>query len=139
MSNCLIFPTNASASLESLFNHLPHYNYSSNFSHSGICAAGFIGSLGHPTSCAKFYKCDKEGLAYEHSCPDNLLFDVKSKNCNWPEEVNCLLGGGGGGGGGGAVSGQATQQVLPPKQTNIKQTQNTVSIGTRERKEIYGG
>ena len=94
---------------------------------SGICASGFIGSLSHPTVCSKFYKCDKEGLAYEHNCPDNLLFDAKKNICNWPEEVNC--GGGGGGGGGGAAAGQATQQVLPPKQTNIKQTQNTIAVG----------
>lgn len=39
-------------------------------------------------NCAAFYMCIGVNM-YEFTCPNGLLFDLNSKTCNWPSEVDC--------------------------------------------------
>lgn len=46
----------------------------------------------HPDDCKKFYQCvgtRKQGeyRIYEYKCPDETVFDLKTKRCTWPKEV----------------------------------------------------
>ncbi|KAI8494150.1 hypothetical protein Bbelb_279100 [Branchiostoma belcheri] len=38
--------------------------------------------------CTKFYMCSN-GISSSFSCPDGLLFDIKTLRCEWPEEATC--------------------------------------------------
>ncbi|XP_072937913.1 uncharacterized protein [Epargyreus clarus] len=75
-----------------------------------ICAAeGSDGILIAHEHCNKFYKCF-EGRPAAFPCPSNLLYNPRTEQCDWPENVVCgnrIIpdgdgdnGGGGGGGGG---------------------------------------
>lgn len=39
-------------------------------------------------NCATFYICSGENM-YKFTCPNGLLFDLNTKTCNWPSEVDC--------------------------------------------------
>lgn len=38
--------------------------------------------------CAIFYICSGANM-YKFTCPNGLLFDIKTKTCNWPSQVEC--------------------------------------------------
>lgn len=47
----------------------------------------------HPEDCKKFYQCvgtREEGKyrIYEYTCPDETVFDMRTKRCTWPKEVS---------------------------------------------------
>lgn len=46
------------------------------------------------TSCREFYACFYSGTAYaqryNYACPDNLIYDVKIKGCNYPTLAVCV-------------------------------------------------
>lgn len=43
-----------------------------------------------PKDCGKFYQCS-HGVAYHMGCEPGLYFDIESKVCGWPSNVNCNL------------------------------------------------
>jgi len=46
----------------------------------------------HPTDCDHYYYCTN-GLAWLMKCADPLLFNPKTKQCDWAWEVQCPSGG----------------------------------------------
>ncbi|XP_026750061.2 dentin sialophosphoprotein-like [Galleria mellonella] len=54
-----------------------------------ICAAeGSDGILVSHENCNQFYICS-DGLPVALSCPGSLLYNPLTKQCDWPENVNC--------------------------------------------------
>ena len=45
-------------------------------------------SFPHPSDCAAFYTC-VGGRALTQKCAPGLLFDARSRMCNWPVVVDC--------------------------------------------------
>jgi len=43
----------------------------------------------HPKSCRKYYECF-QGIASEWTCPQDQLFDVKSKRCVMKSKAECF-------------------------------------------------
>ncbi|XP_064605891.1 uncharacterized protein LOC135470780 [Liolophura sinensis] len=43
-----------------------------------------------PKDCGKFYQCS-HGVPYQMGCEAGLYFDINSKVCGWPSNVNCDL------------------------------------------------
>lgn len=39
--------------------------------------------------CDKYYECNIKGEEKEKLCPDGLVFESKSENCDYPAKVNC--------------------------------------------------
>lgn len=46
------------------------------------------GNYPDPTDCTRFYQCF-QGIAYHHTCPFPLRFDIAQQVCNHPGSVNC--------------------------------------------------
>lgn len=42
-----------------------------------------------PAMCDKYYECNIKGEESEHLCPDGLMYEEKSQNCDYPSKVNC--------------------------------------------------
>ncbi|XP_078670904.1 uncharacterized protein LOC144911022 isoform X2 [Branchiostoma floridae x Branchiostoma belcheri] len=53
-----------------------------------ICLRRRNGIYPDGKDCTKFYECSN-GIALSFSCPDGLLFDIKTRQCEWPEEATC--------------------------------------------------
>ncbi|XP_023243664.1 probable chitinase 10 [Centruroides sculpturatus] len=51
-----------------------------------IC--GEDGYFRDPDDCSKYYWCVK-GIAEEYNCAGKLVFNEKTKRCEWPENVDC--------------------------------------------------
>lgn len=41
-----------------------------------------------PKNCSKFYVCSGTS-AFDFTCPNGLMFDLKTNTCNWPSQVDC--------------------------------------------------
>ena len=37
----------------------------------------------------RYYECNIKGEESEHLCPDGLVYDEKSQNCDYPSKVDC--------------------------------------------------
>ncbi|XP_048581497.1 acidic endochitinase [Nematostella vectensis] len=57
---------------------------------SGPVSCSSLGDGTHPdpNDCSKFVMC-AGGVAYPNSCPAGLLYNKKTKNCDWPSNVTC--------------------------------------------------
>lgn len=40
------------------------------------------------TSCRSYYICESD-KPIERSCPDGMLFNIKTEACDWPQNVRC--------------------------------------------------
>ncbi|KAL9978993.1 hypothetical protein ACROYT_G016582 [Oculina patagonica] len=52
------------------------------------CATAGDGIHPDPSDCSKFIQCHG-GVKYPGSCPAGLMFNPKSKTCDWPQNVQC--------------------------------------------------
>lgn len=46
----------------------------------------------HPQDCTKFYVCDGNLVAFEHSCQPGLLYDMVKLWCDYPNVAYCIAG-----------------------------------------------
>lgn len=52
------------------------------------CASAGDGLYPDPSDCSKFFQC-AGGREYRKGCAAGLLFNPKSKVCDWPANVQC--------------------------------------------------
>lgn len=57
----------------------------------GLCSDP-NGFYPHETDCQKYYECSN-GVPWEMSCPDELLWNQSEVTCDWPRNVDCTKGG----------------------------------------------
>lgn len=58
------------------------------FAVSFSCAGKPDGYYPNPSDCSKYYMCHG-GAMYEYNCRSSLLYNKKTKLCDWPENVEC--------------------------------------------------
>lgn len=51
-----------------------------------VCSSD--GVFRDPKDCSKFYICSGAS-SFAFTCPNDLLFDLNTKTCNWPSQVDC--------------------------------------------------
>ena len=52
------------------------------------CAGKTDGFYPDSSDCSKYYMC-YGGVTFEKYCPPDLLYNAKTKVCDWPENVKC--------------------------------------------------
>lgn len=45
----------------------------------------------NPRNCNHFIQCNDASLAYDMPCAANLHFNVKTRECDWPTNANCVV------------------------------------------------
>ena len=41
--------------------------------------------------CLRYFECNIKGEEAEKLCPDGLVFDIYTQNCDYPAKVDCSL------------------------------------------------
>lgn len=53
-----------------------------------MCPAEGVIRIPHQNNCKKFLLCIS-GKSFEYNCQGELVFDVRTGKCNWPEISEC--------------------------------------------------
>jgi len=73
------------------------------------CDAAGAGYFADPFNCRKYWHCVPHGTSTHHICPDNQLFDLVYKGCNFPEQTDC---------GDRPICGDCDEDCVTPEPTN---------------------